>query len=106
MPIFNFPNTALAKHAITFLLLQPLPPQLFSLSSSNPKMRERQIITHFGERRVTPAESIHLTKWTDLDFYFIPFFFLYLREREFLHLKEHIAESFITTDVCAVRIML
>ncbi|GIX81988.1 hypothetical protein CEXT_211201 [Caerostris extrusa] len=39
------------------------------------------------ERRVTPAESIHLTKWTDLDFYFIFTFSRFLGRENFSILR-------------------
>lgn len=90
-----------------------LPPHISSFSLPIPRCGKRQIITHFGERRVTPAEKHSSHKMDRLGKIFSLFLFhfsfsaLWERERKFLHLKEHIAESFITTDVlCATRIML
>ncbi|KAG8186778.1 hypothetical protein JTE90_010672 [Oedothorax gibbosus] len=64
-------------------------------------MRERQIITHFGEREESYSGGKHSSLQngpTRILFYF--FFHIFReREEEIRHLKEHIGESFITADV-------
>lgn len=84
---------------------------LFLFQSQDAGRDKSSLILERGE--LLRRKSIHLTKWTDSGNFFLFSFFhfsfsaLWERERKFLHLKEHIAESFITTDVlCATRIML
>lgn len=91
-----------------------LPPHLFFFSS-NPKMREETNHHSFWREESYSGGKAFISQNgpTREIFSFFFFFFhfsfsaLWERERKFLHLKEHIAESFITTDVlCATRIML